>query len=64
MTFRDRSLMSCDSTVCLTFGLQISKIVFIDNILDMSRARIERAVTHCAMVQPEVLMDNSSFLES
>ena len=56
--------MSCDGTVCLTFGLQISKIVFIDKILDMSRARIERAVTHCAMVQPEVLMDNSSFLES
>lgn len=64
VTFRDRSMMSCDGAVCLAFGPQISKIVFIDKILDMSRAKIERAVTHCAMVQPEVLLDNSSFLES
>lgn len=33
-----------------------------DKILEVSRAKIERAVTHCATVQPEVLLDNRSFL--
>ena len=62
VTFRDKSLLSCNGVVCLTFGPKISKIVFIGEILDMSRARIERAVLHCGIGQPEVLLDNRSFL--
>lgn len=63
VTFRDKSVLSWHCAVYLTFGPKISKIAFIDKILDISRDKNERAVTHRATVQPEVcLLDNCSFL--
>lgn len=62
MTIRDKSPLSCNGAVCLTFGPKISKIAIIDEILDESRAKIVRAATHCVIVQQEMLLDDPPFL--